>query len=112
MLLSLFIIITSVSLFLIGLSYYSKEALYSLAGFFLLFLLSSSILIPQSLEIKNGETKNVTFTYINSTLTSQNELTNYNYSSPTSRSYGVWLTIISIFGIAITIYEIKQGKGL
>lgn len=111
MYLPLFVTLVSISLLLVFLGYYAKEGAYSLIGFFFIFLLGASVLLPGSLAYKTGD--NVTITSDNSTgATIISELhtdTYTNFSDGQSHSFGIWLAALGAVGIAITLNELRKG---
>jgi hypothetical protein len=112
-LLGLFVVLIGLGLFLVWLSYYSKEALYSLVGFTFIFILGLWTILPGNLQLQTGENISTSYSYTNGTLTSANEVNVYNYTSvqdSTSRFFGIWLCVLSACGFAVTLFEIKGAK--
>lgn len=111
MIITVFVIMATISLFLISLGYFVNESVYPIIGFFFLFLLSISIIIPGNLEYQLGENVTQNYTYQNATLHSINEIhmnTYEKFDSPSAHWFGVWLSVISGVGIAISLVEIKS----
>lgn len=131
MIVQIFLILLSISIFLICLGYYSKEIAYSIIGFFFIFLLSTSIIIPGNLQYKTGEEE--IYIYGNNFtdyhwdeyqpddypkfnpsddkafLFHKNITSIYtNFDSSSSRWFGIWLAVISGLGIAISMVEIRS----
>jgi len=107
MLLILFIVLLALSVILIWLGHSHEEGLYSLAGFFFLFLLGFLIVLPGNLAIQAGE--NVTITTINETTTEIHAPNYTNFSDTISHSFGIWISLTAIFGFALTLTEIRSG---
>lgn len=111
MIVQIFLILVAISVFLICLGHYTKETAYSLIGFFFLFLLSATIIIPGNLQYETGENTTQTYNYINGSISTINEISTNKYTdfnSSSARWFGIWLTVISSLGMAITGVDIKK----
>lgn len=114
MLFALFVTLLALSLVLIALGNQTKEGVYSLIGFSLMFILAAWIILPGNLELPNGQTINTNYTYNNITTltdTYSTETPSYvAYNDTSSRVIGLWLALVSIAGFAISVNEIKRGR--
>lgn len=112
MILTIFLTLLALSLVAVLLGYFTDDEPYLTVGLLFIFLLSI-VVISGNLEYKTGDTKNVTFSYTNTTLTSQTELTVYNYTSwddNTSDKVGWGLAVMSSLGIALSLYNMRSRR--
>src|SRR4030042_5539915 len=101
--LALFVVLLAFSLIMIWLGHSHEEGLYSLAGFFFLFLLGLSVILPGTVSIPSGE--NVTITTAGN-YTLEVHTQNYEpFNDTLSHSFGLWISLVAIFGFAITLTE-------
>lgn len=101
----------SLSLILIILGYSIGEASYSIIGFVFLFLLSTSVLIPNNMDIPTGVDINTTYTYNSSgTLLNADAIEVDTFSNPNTRFYGIWLSIIAGAGTFLVWNFTKGGE--
>jgi hypothetical protein len=109
MLLTLFIIILTIAVLLIAFGELTKEGVYSLGGLLFLFLLGITILLPGNLQIPNGDNVTITTNEITGVTTATVIPIQTDFSDTLSHSMGVWISLISIFGFAIKLGQIKAG---
>ena len=112
MILTLFLALMALSVVACILGYFTGDEPYLTVGLLFLFLLSI-VILTGNLEYQNGESKNVTFTYNSTTLTSQQETTSFSYtawSDATSRTVGWGLAIMCSFGTALSLYNTKKRR--
>lgn len=107
MLLTIFLILLSLSLFFIILGFSIDESTFQIVGFVFLFFLSATVITTGSLQGYAGET--TTFVYNNETLiaSTQTPIT-ISYDEPGVVRLGVWLSIISGLGVALSIVNIRS----
>jgi hypothetical protein len=113
MILSLFLVLLGLVLLCVLLGYFTDDEPYLTVGLFLFFLLSSLIIIPGNVEYRTGDSTNTTFSYTNSTLTSQQETTAYTYTAwddSLSLRAGIILSILSAFGFILSIMNIRRHR--
>ena len=123
MILGLFIVFLCLAGLFVFLGEYSKESLYSLIGFFIIFILGLYVLVSGNLEYQTGYTSNTHFEYVNQTggnpsqtafnvLHNQTEIETIDYSyfsDDTSHLFGFILTLLGGFGIALSLFGINIG---
>lgn len=113
MILLLWLSLLALSVVVALLGYFTDEEPYLTVGLTFLFLLSI-VIITGTFQVPNGETKNVTFSYVNSTLSSQQEVSAVNYTNwndTTSHIVGYLLAVLSGIGIALSLRNSKSNKG-
>jgi hypothetical protein len=113
MILPLFIAILALAVIIIWLGYYTDDEPYLPVGLFFFFLLGV-IILNGNLEYQTGDTKNITLSYTNGTLTSQQEISAYNYTSwndTNSHWIGWTMTILSACGFALSLINMRRGRG-
>lgn len=111
MILTLFLSLLALSVVIGILGYFTGDEPYLTVGLFFLFLLSI-VIITGNLEFQTGEQTNTTFSYTNSTLTSQVDTTTFTYTAwndTTTQKAGWGLGIISGIGIALSLYNTRKA---
>ena len=110
--LTLFLALMALAVVVCFLGYFTGDEPYLTMGLFFLFLLSI-IITTNNLEYQTGETKNVTFTYNATVLTSQSETTAFSYTpwnDNTSQKIGWGLGVITALGTALSLYNTKKRR--
>jgi len=114
MILTLFLVFVAISLVMItiGLARPSESA-QAIIGFFLLFLLAVTVIIPGNLEYQSGSMTNTSYTYVNSTqINTTSEITTFQYDSFTDQTgasgFGYWLAIASAVGMIGVFFSLKR----
>lgn len=110
MILTLWLALLALGFGICLLGYFTDDEPYLTVGLAILFLLGIAILSNQ-LEYQTGDAKNVTFSYANSTLTSQTEVTAFTYTSwtgNTAKIVGFLLSALSGVGIALSLRNTKK----
>ena len=101
-----------VALVAIGLGYFTGDSHWSFVGLFFLFLLGVYVFTNQ-IQYEVGTTKNTSYSYTNSTLTSTSEVLVNNYSTyqdQYTRWFGVLLSISSAFGMFFILYNLFEKR--
>jgi len=134
MIVTIFVILLTISIFLIALGYAVGETAYSIIGFFFLFLLSVSIILPGNLEYKTGTEQiyeyGSNFTDYHWDQYMPGDEPSFNpsddvaflfhvhetdiytaFDNASSHWFGLWLSIISGLGIAVSLVDIKRLIG-
>lgn len=113
MLLSIFLIFLGICIFLISLGYATGETAYSIAGFFIMFILGSTIILPGAIEYNSGKYINETYSYNNGTLEKTFITQTDIYSSAGEQYNKVWFGLIMSFlgiaGVTISWFEYRRG---
>ena len=110
MILTLWLSLLALSLVVCVLGYFTDDEPYLTVGLAFFFLLSIVILTGQ-LQYQIGESKNTTFSYNSTILSSQSESTSYTYtawSDTTSHIVGYLLAALSFIGITLSLMNRKQ----
>lgn len=114
MLLPLFLVLLGLSLFFVILGYWVSESAYSIIGFIFLFVLSTTILLPGTLQQASGVNETTTYTYganLSLSSTTMNSVDNVvSFPVSSQRWFGLWLAIISIIGEFISIVELRYTR--
>lgn len=106
--LGVFVVLFCLSLFLIGYGYIIGEAAYIIVGLTFLFMLSTLVLIPNKVMVKNGEDVDTTYNYnASDDLISTVDTVTNEYTNPNTRFYGVWLSIIAGAGFYLVWNGVK-----
>ena len=117
MILPLFLTLLGLALFLIVMARMFGESGYSFLGFVFLLVLSSTVIMPGNLEIKNGSTSQTTNFYNgttlqNQTITEANTYTTWSGTTYTIGSnvwFGAWLDILCLIGCFLSIIDYRGG---
>lgn len=111
MIIEVFVILLAISLILITIGYATSEASFIFIGLAFLFVLSTAVLIPNSLEVKAGENITTSFTYDNTTtLVSETQQVNDFYNNPSTRFYGIWLAVLAGAGFFFVWRGVNGGS--
>jgi len=105
-LLTIFLILLGLSLFFIVLGFSIDESTFQIVGFVFLFFLSATVLSTGNLEYYSGET--ISFVYNNSVVVENVVTPSVSvYDSAGTVRLGVWLSIVSGLGVAVSIVNIR-----
>lgn len=110
MILDLFIVLILIAIILIWLGTYIKIELFSVIGFFFLFLLAAWIILPNNitggaLQYETGITANTTGDITTITY-------NYtDYNDQTTHYVGYFLAVSSLFGVFLVFSANKKNRG-
>lgn len=110
MILLLWLSLLALAVVICVLGYFTGDEPYLSVGLMILFLLST-VIIAGNLEYQTGELKNVSFNYTNTTLSSQEEVLTFTYTSwsdSTSQKVGWGMAVISAIGFALSLYNTKK----
>ena len=112
MLLTLFILLGIIALFLIVWGELTKESVFNIVGWIFLFLLSIQVLLPGNLIYPSGNTEQVEYSYdgmglIKYTISS-NIITYDSFNDSDSVWFGRYLAIISIIGFILGLISVRR----
>lgn len=111
MILTLFLALLALSIVVCVLGYFTDDEPYLPVGLTFLFLLST-VIIAGNLQYESGKVAVTNFTYNgSSTLTGQTETTTTTYTSwndTASHTVGYLLGVISVLGVALSLYNMKN----
>ncbi len=125
MILSLFLVLMFIAIFLIVISFWTRESVYSVIGFIFIFVLSTTILLSGNLQYSSGysmqvlapcdnnctevrQDGNISYAVVTNVVLTDT----YDYfDDASSKWFGIWLSIISAIGFVIEMMNIKKFWG-